>query len=211
MKPDLRLMVITDGTLAAPRSVTAVVEACLQAGAAAVQLRDKGADTRQLLEQARALRKLTAEYDALLVVNDRLDVALLAEADGVHLGPDDIPVAGARRVAPAGFIIGFSTDDPATAARAQSDGASYIGCGAVFGTTTKAGLETESIGPEGVSRAAGAVSIPVIAIGGIDSRNIVSLKGSGAAGVAVVGALMGSPDPGAMTRELLAAVRGWSC
>src|SRR5690606_40565999 len=97
---DLRLIVITDRRLASPRSVLEVVEAALQAGAPAVQLRDKDATPRELYEQARALAEVTARYGALLFVNDRLDVALAAEADGVHLGPGDLPVHAARPAAP---------------------------------------------------------------------------------------------------------------
>jgi thiamine-phosphate pyrophosphorylase len=137
ISPDLRLVVITDRDLAAPRSVAAVVEAALAAGAPAVQLRDKGATAAELLDRARTLVAVVRAAGALLFINDRLDVALAAGADGVHLGPDDLPVAAARRIAPPGFLIGYSTDDPDLALRAQADGASYIGCGAVFGTKTK--------------------------------------------------------------------------
>src|SRR5512143_3676898 len=103
---DLRLIVITDSGLAAPRTVQDVVRAALEAGAPAIQLRDKSADARQLFEQARTLLRLTRHHGALLFVNDRLDVALAAEADGVHLGPDDLPVAAARRAVPADFLVG---------------------------------------------------------------------------------------------------------
>lgn len=202
---DLRLIVITDRRLASPRSVLEVVEAALQAGAPAVQLRDKDATPRELYEQARALAEVTARYGALLFVNDRLDVALAAEADGVHLGPGDLPVHAARLAAPRPFLIGASTDDPATAQRLEADGADYIGCGAVFGTTTK-DVGDERIGPEGVAAVAAAVSIPVVGIGGIDPGNAHLLRGTGAAGVAVVGAVMAAPDPGAATREILAAL-----
>jgi len=202
---DLRLIVITDRRLASPRSVLEVVEAALQAGAPAVQLRDKAATPRELYEQARALGEVTARYGALLFVNDRLDVALAANADGVHLGPGDLPVHAARLAAPRPFLIGASTDDPASAQRLEADGADYIGCGAVFGTSTK-DVGDERIGPEGVAAVAAAVSIPVVGIGGIDGRNAHLLRGTGAAGVAVVGAVMAAPDPGAATREILAAL-----
>lgn len=206
--PDLRLIVITDGRLAAPRAVEDVVRAALEAGAPAVQLRDKDATGRELFEQAVRLRALTARFGALLFVNDRLDVALAAGADGVHLGPHDVPLHAARRAAPRPFLIGVSTDDPATAARAAADGADYIGCGAVFGTRTKADVGAERIGPEGVAAVAGAVSTPVVAIGGITPDNAGALAGTGAAGVAVIGAVMGAPDPGAVVRRLLASSPG---
>jgi thiamine-phosphate pyrophosphorylase len=109
--PDLRLIVITDRALATPRSVTDVVRAAVAAGAPAVQLRDKHATARELADMARALAGITRPAGALLFINDRIDVALAAGADGVHLGPDDIPVDAARRIAP-DFLIGYSTDSP---------------------------------------------------------------------------------------------------
>lgn len=201
---DLRLIVITDRRLASPRPILETVEAALQAGAPAIQLRDKTATARDLYQQARALREVTARYDALLFVNDRLDVALAAGADGVHLGPGDLPIHAARLAAPRPFLIGASTDDPATAQRLEAEGADYIGCGAVFGTTTK-DVGEERIGPEGVAAVAAAVSIPVVAIGGITPDNAHLLRATGATGVAVVGGIMAAPDPGAATRAILAA------
>lgn len=203
--PDLRLIVITDRVLAAPRSIDDVVLAALEAGAPAVQLRDKHATARDLYEQAVRLRELTARFGALFFVNDRLDVALAAGADGVHLGPNDVPLAAARRAAPPHFLIGVSTDDPAEAARAVAAGADYIGCGAVFGTRSKTDVASERIGPAGVAAVAAAVDAPVVAIGGITTENVHELAGTGAAGVAVIGAIMGAPDPGEATRRLLAA------
>lgn len=200
------MIVITDSSLAAPRDVIDVVRTCLEAGAPAVQLRDKAATSRDLLEKALALRELTARHDALLFINDRLDIALAAEADGIHIGPADLPLDVVRRTAPESMLVGISTDDPETALNAQREGADYIGCGAVFGTTTKKEVGTERIGPEGLDRVAQAVEIPVVGIGGIDQDNVAQLSGSGAAGVAVIGALMTASDPAAVTRQLLAAV-----
>jgi thiamine-phosphate pyrophosphorylase len=202
-RPDLRLIVVTDRRLAAPRDLLHVVRLCLEAGAPAVQLRDKEATARELYEQAFRLRALTTEYNALLFINDRLDIALAVGADGVHLGPSDLPLEAARRAAPSPFLIGISTDDPGTARRAESAGADYIGCGAVYGTTTKAEVEGEMIGPEGLAMVAAAVSIPVVGIGGIRAENAQGLAHTGAAGIAVVGALMMAEDPQAVTHELL--------
>ena len=204
LREALRLVVITDSTLAEPRSVTEVVGAALESGARAIQLRDKRASARELLAQARDLRALTGEWDALLFLNDRFDVALASEADGVHLGPDDLPVGAVRREAPPGFLIGHSTDIPGVAAKAAAEGADYIGCGAVYPTSSKkdAGVE---IGIEGLAAVAGAVEIPVVGIGGISplrARQIA--QETTAAGVAVIGAVMGAQDPGKAVRELLA-------
>ncbi|CAN5789482.1 thiamine phosphate synthase [soil metagenome] len=200
---DVRLIVITDRALAAPRSVLPVVEAALDAGAPVIQLRDKRATAGSLLQQAKALLPAVRAAGALLFINDRLDVALAAGADGVHLGPDDIPVAAARRIAPADFFVGYSTDDPEDARRAEAHGASYIGCGAVFGTTSKEEAAGEAIGPERLDVVARAVSIPVVGIGGINAGNIGEIHATAAAGAAVIGAVMQAPDPGAAVANLL--------
>jgi len=203
----LRVLVITDGPLAGARGVIGVVEAALEAGARAVQLRNKGDDARRLLEVGRVLRRSTRAVGALLFVNDRLDVALVLGADGVHLGPDDLPVAAARAAAPPGFLIGRSADDPDVARRAVRDGADYIGCGTVYATRTKADAG-DVIGLDGLARVVAAVPVPVVGIGGITPERGAEVAATGAAGVAVVGAVMAAPDPGASVRELLAAFIG---
>lgn len=201
---DLRLIVITDRVLAQPRDVVDVVRACLEAGAPAVQLRDKDATARELFGQAIAIRALTATHGALLFVNDRLDVALAAGADGVHLGPGDLPLEAARRAAPAPFLIGWSTDDPEDARRAERLGADYIGCGAVFGTTSK-DVAGERIGTERLAAVAAAVRIPVVGIGGIGPDNVGAVARTGAAGAAAIRSVMAATDPAAAVRTLLAA------
>jgi thiamine-phosphate pyrophosphorylase len=199
----LRLIVITDRALASPRSVEEVVEEALSSGACAIQLRDKEGSARELLAQASRLRALTREWDALLFINDRLDVALAAHADGVHLGPDDLPVGEVRKVAPPGFLIGASTDDPEVARTVEAAGADYVGCGTVFRTTTKKDAG-EVIGVDGLERVASAIRIPVVGIGGVTPEGAQLIAaGSGAAGVAVIGAVMAASDPGAAVRALL--------
>lgn len=200
---DLRLIVITDAALARPRSIYDVVRAAVSAGAPAVQLRDKQASARDLFEQASELRAITAAHDALLFINDRLDVALAARADGVHLGPDDMPVQAARRAAPPGFLIGTSTDDPEYARAARDAGADYIGCGAVFGTTSK-DVGGERIGADRLRMVVDAVDIPVIGIGGVNIDNASQVAETGAAGAAVIGAVMTADDVGAAVQRLLA-------
>jgi thiamine-phosphate pyrophosphorylase len=201
---DLRLIVVTDVRLAGSRGITEIVRMCLEAGAPAVQLRNKDATARELYEEALVLRRLTSEHDALLFINDRLDVALAAKADGVHLGPDDVPVESARRAA-SSLLLGFSTDQPAHAAGAAALGADYIGCGAVFGTTSKADVAGERIGLEGLRAVVNAVRIPVVAIGGVDADNASSIAATGAAGVAVLSALMQAAQPDSVVRSILAA------
>ncbi|MGW8265261.1 MAG: thiamine phosphate synthase [Longimicrobiales bacterium] len=208
LREALRVIVITDAGLARPRSVEEVVEAALRGGARAIQLRDKGASARDLLAQARILRTLTRAWNALLFLNDRFDVALASRADGVHLGPDDLPVDAVRRVAPPGFLIGHSTDLPSVARRCAAEGADYIGCGAVFPTTSKADAGVE-IGVEGLARVAEAVEIPVVGIGGITPEGARAIaQGSAAAGVAVIGAVMAAPDPWEVVRALLGPFQG---
>jgi thiamine-phosphate pyrophosphorylase len=199
----LRLIVITDVALAAPRSVEDVVARALEAGAPAVQLRDKNASARELLTTGGRLLDLTRAAGALLFLNDRADVALALGAEGVHLGPADVPVAALRRAVPEGFLIGASADDPEVARGLVADGAAYIGCGAVYATSTKPDAG-DVIGLEGLERVAAAVAAPVIGIGGIDVARSVEVAQTRAGGVAVVGAVMRAPDVGAAVRGLLA-------
>ena len=169
-------------------------------------MRAKHEGAHDVLELTRELRKLTRARDALLFVNDRFDLALAAEADGVHLGPEDLPVAEVRARVPAGFLIGFSTDIPHVAVRAEREGADYLGVGAVFGTTNKADAG-EPIGRAGLSAVVDAVTIPVVGIGGISVERLPELAGTGAAGVAVIGAVMSASDPAAAARALTQAVK----
>lgn len=207
--PDLRLIVITDTAAAAPRTVEAVIAEALEAGAPAIQLRDKTATPARLFRQALQLLDLTRTFDADLFVNDRLDVALTAGARGVHLGPDDLPIAAARAAARAAgradLVIGASTDRPDEARRLVADGADYIGCGAVFGTPSKPGLEDERIGTEGLRGVVEAVDVPVVGIGGVDPENVRAIAGAGAAGAAVIRAVMAADDIGHTVERLLAA------
>jgi thiamine-phosphate pyrophosphorylase len=206
---DLRLIVITDARQAHPRSLHEVVEAALRAGAPVIQLRDKTAPAAELLRQAQDLRALTHHYHALLFVNDRLDVALAAHADGVHLGPHDLPVHAARRAATkAGrpdLLIGASTDEPRRARQLRDEGADYIGCGAVFGTASKAEVGSERIGTQRLAEVIAAVDRPVVGIGGIDPGNVAAVAHAGAAGAAVIGAVMTAPDVHATVQALLKA------
>ncbi len=202
----LRVLVLTDRALASPRAVPEVVEEVLQAGVRAIQLRDKQASSRDLYQQARALLEITRRHDALLFVNDRLDVAVAAGADGAHLGPDDLSIASARRWVPASLMLGYSTDDPIEARRAVADGADYIGCGAVFGTTSK-DVGGEQIGLDRLRAVVEAVPVPVVAIGGIDTSNAASVPATGAAGVAVLSAVMAAEQPAREATQLVEAMR----
>ena len=195
-------MVLTHPRPACGRPLEEVVAECVRAGATAIQLRHKTADGGALLAVATRLLAVTAPAGVPLVVNDRLDVALAVGADGVHLGPDDLPVRAARELAPPGFLIGYSTDDPDEARRAAGAGADYLGVGAVFGTRSKPGLADEAIGPDRVRAVLEASRLPCLGIGGITPDNAGSVYATGA-GVAVLSAVMSSPNPGLVVREFL--------
>ena len=201
LRQQLRLIVLTHPRPAGGNLVNVEAE-CLEAGCRAIQLRDKQAPAADLYRQTLELLPLVRAHDALLFVNDRLDVALAAGADGVHLGPDDIPVEAVRARVPDMFRIGYSTDDPAVGRGAAAAGADYLGVGAVFGTTSKAGLEDEAIGPERVSEVVRAAGVPCVGIGGITLQNAAAVAAAGA-GVAVLGAVMQAGRPGDVVRDLL--------
>ena len=199
----LRLVVVTDVDLAKPRQVVDVVRAAVTAGAPAIQLRDKAANARELLEAGRIILPVVHGAGALFFINDRVDVALALGADGVHVGPNDTPASAIRRVVPQGFIIGGSTDKPAQAQQLVSEGVDYIGCGTVYTTSTKPDAGA-SIGVEGLQSVVDSVEVPVIGIGGISADRVAEVARSGAAGVATVGAVMGAADVADEVVRLLA-------
>ena len=199
----LRLIVITDIDLARPRAVIDVVRAAVEAGAPAVQLRDKLASPAELFEAGRAMLPIIRGSGALLFVNDRMDVALALGADGVHLGPDDLPVSAVRGAVPTGFLIGSSTDRPDVAKRLVTDGADYVGCGTVYKTATKPDAGA-SIGLAALRRVVDTVEAPVVGIGGITVQRSGEVAMTGAAGIAVVAAVMRAPDVAKVVRQLLA-------
>ena len=198
---DLSVYVVTDRELARGRSLEAVVAAAIAGGATAIQLREKKATTRDFVELAQALRGMTQEAGVSLIVNDRIDVALAVDADGVHVGQDDMPARLARQLIGPERILGVTAGTEEEARRAQRDGADYLGCTAVFPTSTKPD-HREPLGLDGLERLARAVSIPVVAIGGIHAGNAADVLARGAAGIAVVSAVMAADDPEAATRQL---------
>lgn len=202
----LGLIVITDPGMvdrrADGRSLADVVAEACRAGARCLQLRMKHASARAQAEAARELLPVVKSHGALLFVNDRADVAAAVGADGVHLGPDDVPVAAVRRAFGNTLLIGYSTDDPGKARAAEHAGADYLGCGAVFGTTSK-DVGDEAIGLDRLRAVVEAVRIPVVGIGGITPERADAVRGTGAAGVAVIGAVMAAPDVGNAVMGLL--------
>jgi thiamine-phosphate pyrophosphorylase len=177
------------------------VEEAVAGGVTLVQLREKGRSSRELFTLALKLRELTRKQGVPLIINDRLDIALAAGADGVHLGQSDLPVGEARRIGGEGLVIGASAHNPEEARRAEAEGADYLGAGAVFPTESKGDI-TALIGLEGLAAICGAVRIPVVGIGGIGPARLREVKAAGAAGAAVISAILSRPDTRAAAMEL---------
>ena len=203
----LRLYVATDRGLAGTRNPVDIVRAAIRGGASAVQLRDKHADTRDTLTLGRELRALTLENRVLFLVNDRVDLAIALEADGVHLGPNDLPIAIARRMVGPNMIIGTSANTEEEARRAEEEGVDYLGVGPTYPTTTRDNPRP-LLGPEGIARVRRACALPVVAIGGITAARAGELRQTGVNGVCVVSALFGAVDPEQAARDLSAAWNG---
>jgi thiamine-phosphate pyrophosphorylase len=186
-----RLYAITDERLHPGRDLIAVMEEALQGGAGIVQLRDKTGSKREILGKAKALRSLTRRYGALFIVNDHIDIALAADADGVHLGQDDLPLPEARKIM-GSRIVGISTHSIEQAKEAERGGADYIGVGPVFPTRTKpdAAAVTVSL----VRQAAREIRIPFFAIGGIKLDNADEVLAAGAKRICAVSEIVGSAD-----------------
>ncbi len=201
----LTLMVLTDAAVLQGRDMIEQALAAVRGGATAIQLRDKTGTTRELFEQAQALIEAVRPRGSLVIVNDRVDVALAAEADGAHLGDDDLPLAAARGIAPAGFILGRSAANPEEAIRAERDGADYLGVGPVFATLSKPDAG-DAIGPVRIRAVTTATPLPVVAIGGIDVSNASVPIEAGAVGVAVIRAVTATADAESAARDLLVVV-----
>lgn len=178
------------------------LRALVAAGADAVQLRDKSLDDRSLLAFARAAVEALRPTGATVIVNDRVDIALAAGAGGVHLGNDDLPVAAARALAP-DLLIGGTCRSHAAVLQARAAGASYVGVGPVFVTTSKDGLP-DPLGLDGLAAATGV--LPVIAIAGITAARVPAVLAAGAHGVAVLGAVSHAGDPPRATKEIASAL-----
>jgi thiamine-phosphate pyrophosphorylase len=186
------LYVVITECFCAGRTALAILDEVLAAGVGVVQLREKDLDDRELLDRALAFRKRTRHAGALLIIDDRLDVALAAEADGVHLGQRDLSVLAARRVAP-DLLIGASSHTPEQAWAAEFAGASYVNIGPIYPTGTKA-TGIAPLGPEAISRAAPRLTIPFTVMGGIKAHNVGAVLERGARHVAVVTAVTAADD-----------------
>ena len=202
----LDLYVITDEQVAGNLSHAEIAERAIAGGADVIQLRDKGCGCKELLRIGRVIREITRKTGTLFIVNDRLDVALACGADGVHLGQDDIGVGVARQIAPPGFILGVSVGTLEEAVRAERDGADYIAISPLFPTTSKNDAG-HGYGLKVLREIRQNVSVPIIAIGGVNRDNVNEVMAAGADGIAVISAVVGSPDIMKAARELRGMVR----
>lgn len=203
MKIDYTLYLCTDSGLMSSATVEESVERAVQGGCSVVQLREKEASSLELFRLAERVKRVTDKYGVPLIINDRLDICQAVDAAGVHLGQSDLPCAEARRILGAEKIIGVSAATPEEAAKAQADGADYLGVGAVFPTTTK--TNTRKVTPEMIRGIRQAVTIPFVVIGGVNAENITRLYGLGIDGAAVISAVIAQPDITAAARKMRAA------
>ncbi len=200
----LRLVAITDDLRDGAAGLVARAQAAVRGGATMVQLRLKDADARTMVEVGRAL-VAAVPAGVPVIVNDRLDVALVAGAAGVHVGPDDLPAGAVRRLVPPGFLVGASVGSDAEIVLAR--GADYVGIGPLYDTSSKPDAG-RAIGAVAFARLARSCRLPAVAIGGIDATNAAGAMIAGAAGVAVIRAVLGAKDPETAARAIRAAMEG---
>jgi len=202
LNPDvLRLYLVTDQLSLRGRCLADVVKAAVQGGVSCVQLREKNLGSRDFLTQALLLKKLLAPNRVPLVINDRIDIAMACQADGVHLGQSDLPVSDARRLLPPKVFIGWSVESMAQVLQSARLPVDYLGVSPVFSTPTKTDTKT-AWGLEGLAAIRSATRLPLVGIGGIHADNAVDILRAGADGLAVVSALCSAEDPRAAAAQL---------
>ena len=198
----LKLYAVTDRSwLKEGETLYSVTEELLKGGVSCIQLREKNAADEQILHEAEQLKELCFRYHVPLIINDRPDLALKTGASGVHVGLSDMGIQKARQILGHDFIIGASAHNVEEALAAEAAGADYLGCGAVFGSTTKTNVTQLPV--ETLKAICKAVKIPVVAIGGVNSDNLPYLAGSGIAGAAVISGLFKPADKTSAVRRLL--------
>lgn len=198
--PDLSLYLVTDKSDDVEKFLNTIEEA-IKGGTTVVQIREKTADTLDFYNLALKVKEITEKYGVPLIINDRVDIALAVDADGVHVGQSDMPCDVTRRLIGQDKILGVSAATIEEAKKAEKDGADYIGTGAVFPTQTKD--DADSVTKEELEKIVESIDIPVVAIGGINLENAHELKDTGIAGLSVVSAIMSSDDPKKSSEELL--------
>lgn len=198
-KNDLKLYLVTDNSDNEEKFLNTIEEA-IKGGVTLVQIREKTKDTFDFYNLALKVKEITTKYDIPLIINDRIDVALAIDADGVHVGQSDMPCDVTRKLIGKDKILGISASTVAEAQKAERDGADYIGSGAVFPTSTKD--DAPFMTKEGLKEVVESINIPVVAIGGITFENAYKLKDTGIAGLSVVSTIMNSDDPRISAKKL---------
>lgn len=191
-QPDYSIYLVTDDGCLQGRALLDCVREALEGGVTLVQYRAKTASSAEMYNEALQLKAMCDSFKVPLIINDRLDIAMAVGAAGVHLGQDDLPCAAARRILGEDYIIGVSAHNPAEAAEALERGADYLGCGAVFGTATKA--DVKKLGTEGLTTICREKGLPVVGIGGVTADNYREVRAAGADGAAIVSGILAQPD-----------------
>ncbi len=199
-KKYMQLYAVTDRAWTGNKTLYEQIKEALENGVTCVQLREKNLDEASFIEEAKKISVLCRQYNTPFIVNDNVNVAIASNADGIHIGQEDMGLKDVREIVGENMIIGISAHTVEEAKFAQENGADYIGIGAVFETSTK--NDVDVIPYEKVKSICDAVDMPKVAIGGINAENILKLKGSGIDGVAVVSAIFGAKDIGKATKEL---------
>ena len=198
---DYSLYLCTDRRLMTSPTIEASVESALRGGTTVIQLREKDCSSREFYELGLRVKKITERYNAPLIINDRVDIALAVGAAGVHVGQGDLPCKVVREIVGPDMIVGVSAATLDEAVQAEQDGADYLGGGAMYATATK--TDTRPVSMEELLKIRAAVKIPIVVIGGINKQTLGNFKGTGVNGLAVVSAIVAQPDPEAAARELL--------
>ena len=191
-QPDYSIYLVTDDGCLQGRALIDCVREALEGGVTLVQYRAKTASSAEMYAEALQLKALCDSFKVQLIINDRLDIAMAVGAAGVHLGQDDLPCAAARKLLGEDYIIGVSAHNPAEAKAALQSGADYLGCGAVFGTATKA--DVKKLGTDGLAAICKAKGLPVVGIGGVTADNYREVRAAGADGAAIVSGILAQPD-----------------
>ena len=191
-QPDYSIYLVTDDGCLQGRALIDCVREALEGGVTLVQYRAKTASSAEMYAEALQLKALCDSFNVPLIINDRLDIAMAVGAAGVHLGQDDLPCAAARKILGEDYLIGVSAHNPAEAKAALQSGADYLGCGAVFGTATKA--DVQKLGTDGLAAICKAKGLPVVGIGGVTADNYREVRAAGADGAAIVSGILAQPD-----------------
>lgn len=199
-QPDYSIYLVTDDGCLQGRALIDCVREALEGGVTLVQYRAKTASSAEMYAEALQLKALCDSFNVPLIINDRLDIAMAVGAAGVHLGQDDLPCAAARKLLGEDYIIGVSAHNPAEAKAALQSGADYLGCGAVFGTATKA--DVKKLGTDGLAAICKAKGLPVVGIGGVTADNYREVRAAGADGAAIVSGILAQPDIRATVEEI---------